>query len=61
MSTVIVFDAAGGRRGGMGARRVGLEVLVMEYKLGLPGFGRYEKNAGVHFRRSPYRLKWILN
>lgn len=38
MSTVIVFDAAGRREGGMGARWVGLEVVVMEYKLGLPVF-----------------------
>lgn len=43
MSTVIVFDAAGGRKGGKGARQVGLEVVVMEYKLGLPVFWRYEK------------------
>lgn len=70
MSTVIVFDAAGGRKGGMGARQVGLEVVVMEYKLGLfsEGRGKKKKQAPIfarpsrqRFRQSPYRLKWILN
>lgn len=40
MSTVIVFDATDGREGGMGARQVGLEVVVMEYKWGQLVFRR---------------------
>lgn len=40
MSTVIVFDAMNRREGGLGARRVGLEVVVMEYKLGQLVFRR---------------------
>lgn len=37
----------------MGARRVGLEVLVMEYKLGMPVFlkvgKKKRKNTGARF------------
>lgn len=55
----------------MGARRFGLEVLVMEYKLGMPvclKVGKkyiqapiFARPSGQHFSQPPYQLKWILN
>lgn len=66
-STVIVFDAAGRREGGIGLRRLSFKVIVMESKLALPVFR--ENNTvrfglGHHngvFKATPSQFKWILN
>lgn len=70
MLTVIVFDATDRREGGTGARQVGLEVVVMEYKWGTACFQKVGKAVYMsisaralkrRFSQPPYQLKWILN
>lgn len=54
MLTVIVSDAKGGCEGGMEALWVGLEVLLMEYKLALIAFGMWGKECMWRFLQGNY-------
>lgn len=57
MLTVIVFDALGWNGG---ARWAGLEVVVMEYKLGVPVLLKVGREGGKKIKTRERRLFFFL-